>query len=690
MNPQDSLAVPISAPQAVPIKPLLPTLTLIEKAWNSYKTFFKKLWPLSLLTIGLGILAFVMLYALLFGTILFGSKYGFSSLNMGLIYAVLYAIAYIIMLLAAAVFFRGVADLYKGDYQGVGTAYSRGLKIFWPFTVIGIAFALVLMAGEYLLLIPGIAFFIYLLFSSFEFVVDDKRDIEALLGSWTLVKNRWWDIFGKILLFGLLCGVAVMAAEFVGIIFFVIVFGLATILHTEAIMIAFGILCAIVFVGAIMLLLYPLMLLFYFELYFNLKETRIAANVDDAANKRRKIILVIFMILGILAFSIVPMYMNNKLKNFETQFNSGTNIYGQLGEQNHYVLSSASSTVTLEQNPYISSNLGFQINQPKGWVIEEVNKGESDYLQVYDPSLKYASELSIISTPNTNGSTNLYDTKTQDNFVNLIVGSIPKNGGKALETDRLSSTTVKILYYQSGPNQPVSSILIYFRPNRIYEISTKIESVDDNQFINALLSDSVSTFKIIPIVSTQTSSVSNNSQQLLGFVPPFNNIFTSPSVNFTVKYPADRDWLWTTTKLGQQGIILQAHDLQTFDSNTQNPYARIVISDQVWSGPLSTYKEVMQSQINLILNDFKNPTKVTRNMTSLLPDLPNGTVGEVFEVQGGSSEMQGATLTPTDGLFMVAADSKNLYIFDFRSDSQDFNNFYPLVTAILKTFAIRS
>jgi hypothetical protein len=687
MNPQELPTSTILSSQTVPIKPLLPTLTLIEKAWNSYKSFFKKLWPLSLFTIGLGILAFFSLYALTLGIILFGPKYGFSSLDIGLMYAALYSIAYLIILFLAGVFFRGVADLYRNDYQGVGTAYSRGLKIFWPFMVIGIAFALVLIAGEYLLLIPGVAFFTYLLFSSFEFVVDDKRGIDALLGSWALVKNRWWMIFGKLLLVGLFAGVAVMVAELISVIFFVIVFGLAAILHMEAVMVAFGILCAIIFIAAIILLAYPLILLFYFELYFNLKETRIASNVAVATNKKRKIILIIFMILGILALIFMPIYLNNRLKSFQASFNGISNTYVPLGQDNYNALSFASSTVTLEQNPYVSSNLGFQINQPKGWVIEEVNQGEADFLRVYDPSLKYASELSIISTPNTNGSTDLYDATTQDNFVNLIVGSIPKNGGKALETDRISSTSVKILYYQSGPNQPVSSILIYFRPNRIYEISTKIESVDDNQFINALLSASVSTFKIIPVVSAPAAPISNSSQPQ-GFVPPLNDVFTSPSVNFTVKYPAQSDWLWTTTKLGQQGIIFQDNDIQTFDSSSENPYARIVISDQVGSD--QNYQVALQNQINLILDDFKSPTQVTRNITSFMPPIPNGVFAEVFEVRGGSSEMQGATLTPIDGLFMVAADSNNLYVFDFRSDSQDFNNFYPLVIAILKTFTIRN
>jgi hypothetical protein len=346
MNPQNT-NTPVPVSHAVPIKPLLPISTIIGKAWKSYESFFKKLWPLSLLTVGVGILAVIALEAGLFATVLFGQKYGLSSFSSALISLLAFALIYIVIIFLMAVFFRGTADLYKGDYRGVGTAYSRGFKIFWPFAVVCIAFGLVCNAGTYLLLIPGIAFFIYLLFSSFEFIVDGKRGFDALLGSWALVKNRWWMIFGRLLLLSLLIGLVVMAGEFVFVILSVIFSVLATLLHLEFVLIAVGILCVIAVIGAIVMLVYPLLLLVHFELYFNLKETKIALNEAEAnKNKKRKIALVIFSIIGILVVTIMPVFWSYQLQNFQTSLNSDSNIYQQARDQQLQELVNAQQMTT--------------------------------------------------------------------------------------------------------------------------------------------------------------------------------------------------------------------------------------------------------------------------------------------------------------------------------------------------------
>jgi hypothetical protein len=522
----------MAIPQSVPLKPLLPIFTILEKAWNSYKSFFKKLWPLSLATIGVGAVLVIASEAGFVSTVLFaGQKYDLSASTAVLVSSTIYVLFCVVGIFLAGVFLCGVADLYKGDYQGVGTTYLKGFKIFWPFAVVSIAFGLILISGEYLIFIPGIILFVYLLFSGFEFMVEDKRGFDALLGSWALVKDRWWAIFGKLLLVGLLLGLVIFVVEIAIAILLAILSVIAALLHLWVILIVFGVLCAVAIIGAIILLVYPMILIVYFELYFNLKETRISSNTEAGQNV--KVILVMFMVLGILAFAVMPILWNRQLQNFHTSLDNG---------------------------------------------------------------------LSLSLTPKV--------------------------------------TSIQV---------PVSNN--------------------------------------IPTTTAPPVSRSSVVQQPLGFVPPLNSTYADPNVNFTVRYPAQSDWLWTTTKLGSQGIIFQDNDLQTFNSDSQNPYARIVISDQV--GPDPNYKMALQTQISLILNDFKNPIQVTRNITSLMPPIPSGVIAEVFEVRGGSSEMQGGTLTPTDGLFMVAADANNLYVFDFRSDSKDFNNFYPLVAAILKTFDIR-
>ena len=359
MNPQDISNTVAPALQAIPLKPLLPTVIIVEKAWTSYKLFFKRLWPLSLATIGVGAIGVILLYAGFFYTIFSGQQGNFPASAVGPLYLVTLGCVFLVIVLFLAIFLRGVTDLYKSDFQGIGVAYSRGIRIFWPFLVLTVATTLIFYAGEYLLIIPAIAFLIYLLFSQFEFMVDGKRGFDALIGSWSLVKDRWWSIFGKILLIGLLCGLVAMIAEIVSVIFFVIAFGLATILHLEVLLIIFGVLFGIALIGALVVLVYPLLMLVYFELYFNAKESRIVSNAADTSkHKSRKTILVVFMIIGALIFMVMPFLWKIQSQILGTSSIDKFSFYKQINEQNSMNVQTNSADTTAANS---FSNPGFPV-----------------------------------------------------------------------------------------------------------------------------------------------------------------------------------------------------------------------------------------------------------------------------------------------------------------------------------------
>lgn len=87
---------------------------------------------------------------------------------------------------------------------------------FWKMLGRGILFMLVLMVLYLLLIIPGIIFSIYFIFSAFIwFNEPSKGFIYSLKKSMQLVRGRWWKTFGYVLLAILLTFVITLISSFI-------------------------------------------------------------------------------------------------------------------------------------------------------------------------------------------------------------------------------------------------------------------------------------------------------------------------------------------------------------------------------------------------------------------------------------------------------------------------------------------
>ncbi len=83
-------------------------------------------------------------------------------------------------------------------------AYSLSLKKAIGYIAMAIASTVVIILGFILLIIPGIWLSVSLMFAGYYLVLRNTGATESLKMSFALVKGRWWKVFLKALMFGLL------------------------------------------------------------------------------------------------------------------------------------------------------------------------------------------------------------------------------------------------------------------------------------------------------------------------------------------------------------------------------------------------------------------------------------------------------------------------------------------------------
>lgn len=99
-----------------------------------------------------------------------------------------------------------VASTLVGREPDLSESYRFGYKRLWSILLVGILFALAVLAGLILLVIPGIIIAVRLSVSIPALVVEGRRGTEALGRSWDLVRGFSWPVFGVFVVAFLLTG----------------------------------------------------------------------------------------------------------------------------------------------------------------------------------------------------------------------------------------------------------------------------------------------------------------------------------------------------------------------------------------------------------------------------------------------------------------------------------------------------
>ncbi|MBP7006362.1 hypothetical protein KBB27_04565, partial [Patescibacteria group bacterium] len=85
----------------------------------------------------------------------------------------------------------------------IATHPHVGWELFFPAVWINILFGVAVFGGFIAFALPGIWLGVALSFGMFLLVDTNTRGLQAIYGSYELVKHRWWPVLGRILLAGL-------------------------------------------------------------------------------------------------------------------------------------------------------------------------------------------------------------------------------------------------------------------------------------------------------------------------------------------------------------------------------------------------------------------------------------------------------------------------------------------------------
>ena len=99
------------------------------------------------------------------------------------------------------------------DMVELKETFRQTSKYLWPVVWTSFLMGLAIVGGFVLLLIPAIIFAIWFTYSFYTVIFEDKKGIEALKSSRSLVVGRWWKTFWLILAPSIFYGIIIAALQ---------------------------------------------------------------------------------------------------------------------------------------------------------------------------------------------------------------------------------------------------------------------------------------------------------------------------------------------------------------------------------------------------------------------------------------------------------------------------------------------
>ncbi len=209
------------------------------------------------------------------------------------VFGLLYVVFIIAMPLALTVAVHEAENGKKPDMEAV---YKRAFSSIFPYLVILILTAIVVIGGSILFIIPGIIASIYLSLVMYVYIFEGKNSIDALVTSAWYVRNFWWDILARKLALAVLVLVAMA-------VFSVIIAPIVFILGFGAAVFQF------LFSLFLFMIIVPFSLTVYYQVYKDVKHAQHARGRTGVPEKSfmidtEKIFVILIVVAAVAAIGI--------------------------------------------------------------------------------------------------------------------------------------------------------------------------------------------------------------------------------------------------------------------------------------------------------------------------------------------------------------------------------------------------
>lgn len=197
------------------LMPILDNLELAVKIWfkNLKKIVLLYLWGLLFAAIPVAIILFLVLVLNLLGNR--------AGLGLSIAFIIISFAGFLVAIYFSIRAYMSIFLLVKKNYEGKEIEiYKETKNLFWPYLGLTILTTVFIILWALLLIVPGIIYSIFYSLAIYVFFFEGEKGMAAIRRSISLVKNYWWEIFGRYLFLALvlwLFGVIIAAPlSFVG------------------------------------------------------------------------------------------------------------------------------------------------------------------------------------------------------------------------------------------------------------------------------------------------------------------------------------------------------------------------------------------------------------------------------------------------------------------------------------------
>jgi len=191
------------------LMPVLDNLESAVKIWfkNLKKIVLIYLWGLLFAAIPVAIILFLGLVLNLLGNR--------ASLGLGIAFIIISLAGFLVAIYFSIRAYMSIFLLVKKNYEGKELEiYKETKNLFWPYFSLTVLTTIFIILWTFLLIIPGIIYSVFYSFAVYAFFFEGEKGMAAIRRSIGLVKNYWWEIFGRYFFIGLvfwLFGVVIAA-----------------------------------------------------------------------------------------------------------------------------------------------------------------------------------------------------------------------------------------------------------------------------------------------------------------------------------------------------------------------------------------------------------------------------------------------------------------------------------------------